>query len=124
MMLNEDLTERVIGLAIEVHRRLGPGLLESAYESCLGLELEQAGIAFERQVAVPIAYRDIRLDTGYRADIVVARALVIEIKSVEAVTRVHEAQILTYLRLGGYRVGLLMNFNSLRLKDGLRRFVM
>ena len=124
MLLQEALTERVIGLAVDVHRRLGPGLLESAYEACLGFELEQAGIAFERQVGVPIVYRDVRLEAGFRADLVIAGALIVEIKSVEVIARVHEAQILTYLRLGGYRVGLLMNFNSLRLKDGLRRFAL
>jgi GxxExxY protein len=124
MLLDGALTERVIGFAIQVHRQLGPGLLESAYEACLCFELTQAGIAFQRQIGIPIVYRDVRLDTGFRADLVIAERLVVEIKSVEAVAAVHEAQILTYLRLGGYRVGLLLNFNTVRLKDGLRRFVM
>jgi len=124
MLLDGALTERVIGLAIEVHRQLGPGLLESAYEACLCFELNQAGIPFDRQAGIPIVYRDMRLDTGYRADLIIAQTVIVEIKSVEAILAVHEAQLLTYLRLGGFRVGLLLNFNTLRLKDGLRRFVM
>ena len=119
-----DLSERVIGLAIEVHRRLGPGLLESAYEECLCFELSQAGLAHSRQVALPIVYKDIRLDCGYRIDVVVADELIIEVKSIERLMPIHDAQILTYLRLIGLRVGLLMNFNSFALKDGLRRFVL
>ena len=113
MLLDGALTERVIGSAIEVHRQLGPGLLESAYEACLCLELSQAGIAFERQAGIPIVYRDMRLDAGYRADLIIAQKVIVEIKAVEAILAVHEAQLLTYLRLGGYRIGLL-----------LRRFVM
>jgi GxxExxY protein len=118
------LTERSIGFAIEVHRRLGPGLLESAYEECLCLELKQGAIDFARQVPVPVVYKDIKLDCGYRIDLVVQQELIIEIKAVEKVLPIHEAQVLTYLRLGGYKVGLLMNFNSLVLKDGLRRFML
>jgi GxxExxY protein len=124
MLTESTLTAQVIGLAINVHRQLGPGLLESAYEACLCFELTQAGIEFRRQAAIPIVYSDMKLDEGYRADIIVAQALVVEIKSVETISPVHEAQIITYLRLGGYRVGLLLNFNMLRLKDGLRRFVL
>jgi GxxExxY protein len=119
-----DLSPRVIGLAIDVHRHLGPGLLESAYEECLCFELNQAGIAFRRQVALPIIYKDIRLDCGYRIDVVVENTLIIEIKAVERMLPVHEAQMLTYLRLSQLRVGLLMNFNSVVLKDGLKRFVL
>jgi GxxExxY protein len=111
-----DLSPRVIGLAIDVHRHLGPGLLESAYEECLCFELNQAGIAFRRQVALPIIYKDIRLDCGYRIDVVVENTLIIEIKAVERMLPVHEAQMLTYLRLSQLRVGLLMNFNSVVLK--------
>jgi GxxExxY protein len=118
------LSERVIGLAIDVHRQLGPGLLESAYEECLCFELEQSGIAFERQVDLPIVYKQVRLDCGYRMDIVAERELVIEIKSVERLIPIHDAQMLTYLRLSGYKLGLLMNFNSSTLKDGLRRIVL
>jgi len=124
MLLDGALTERVIGLAIEVHRQLGPGLLESVYEACLCFELNQVGIPFDRQAGIPIVYRDLRLDTGYRADLIIARKVIVEIKSVEAILAVHEAQLLTYHRLGGFWVGLLLNFNTLRLKDGLRRFVL
>src|SRR6266851_2104705 len=121
---DRDLTERVIGLAIDVHRHLGPGLLESAYEECLSFELSQAGIEHRRQVPLPVVYKDVRLDCGYRIDIVVRQQLIIEIKAIERIVPVHEAQILTYLRLSGYKVGLLLNFNSVVLKDGLRRFVL
>jgi GxxExxY protein len=118
------LGERVIGLAIAVHRHLGPGLLESAYEECLCLELKEAGIAFRRQVPLPVVYKSVRLDCGYRMDIVADNELVIEIKAAERLLPIHEAQMLTYLRLSGVRAGLLMNFNSVVLKDGLRRFVL
>ena len=118
------LTERVIGMAIEVHRQLGPGLLESAYEECLCFELRQAGIAHENQVALPVHYKTVYLNCGYRMDLVVERRLVVEIKSAERLLPIHEAQILTYLRLSGMKVGLLMNFNSVALRDGLRRFVL
>jgi len=119
----EALSERVIGLAIEVHRTLGPGLLESTYEECLCFELTRAEIPHIRQMPLPVTYKDVRLDCGYRVDIMVDGQLIIEMKTVERVLPIHEAQILTYLRLSGCRVGLLMNFNSLTLKDGLRRFV-
>ena len=118
------LTERVIGLAIEVHRQLGPGLLESAYEECLCFELKQAAIPFARQVALPVRYKGISLECGYRMDILVANQLVIEIKAVERVVPIHEAQMLSYLRLSGHKIGLLMNFHSVLLKDGIRRFVL
>jgi GxxExxY protein len=118
------LTERVIGFAIDVHRQLGPGLLESAYEECLCLELKHGDIEFSRQAALPVVYKEIRLDCGYRMDIVVQQELIIEIKAVERLMPIHEAQVLTYLRLSGHKVGLLMNFNSLVLKDGLRRFML
>jgi GxxExxY protein len=118
------LGERVIGLSIDVHRHLGPGLLESAYEECLCFELKQAGIGYQRQVALPIVYKDVRLDCGYRMDIVVQNELIIEIKAVDRILPVHEAQMLTYLRLSRLRAGLLLNFNNVVLKDGLRRFVL
>ena len=121
---DSDLSERVIGLAIEVHRHLGPGLLESAYEECLCFELKQAAIDYRRQVALPVIYKDVRLDCGYRMDVVVERALILEIKAIDNVTPVDEAQMLTYLRLSGIQVGLLMNFNSVALRHGLRRFVL
>lgn len=118
-----ELSERVIGLAIEVHRYLGPGLLESAYEECLSYELASAGIVHRRQVALPVVYKDVRLDCGYRMDVVVERELILEIKAVEQLVPLHEAQMLTYLRLSGIHVGLLMNFNAVALRHGLRRFV-
>jgi len=118
------LGERVIGLSIDVHRHLGPGLLESAYEECLCFELKQTGIGYQRQVALPIVYKDVRLDCGYRMDIVVQNELIIEIKAVDRILPVHEAQMLTYLRLSHLRAGLLLNFNNVVLKDGLRRFVL
>jgi GxxExxY protein len=118
------LSERVIGLAIDVHRHLGPGLLESAYEECLCYELAEAGIAFQRQVALPLVYKGVQLDCGYRMDVVVDGKIVLEIKAVEQVAPIHKAQLLTYLRLTGHRVGLLMNFNAITLKDGLHRLVL
>lgn len=118
------LTERVIGLAIDVHRSLGPGLLESVYEECLCFELQRGGIQHARQVPLPILYKDVRLDCGYRMDIVVERELIIEVKSVERLLPIHDAQMLTYLRLSGQKIGLLMNFNVIMLRDGIRRLVM
>ena len=117
------LSGRVIGLAIDVHRHLGPGLLESAYEECLCHDLRAAQVPFERQVPLPIVYKDARLDCGYRMDIVVANRLVLEIKSVYHVMPIHKAQLLTYLRLSGRRVGLLINFNNVVLKDGIHRLM-
>ena len=122
--LRDPLTNRVIGLAIGVHRELGPGLLESAYEECLCFELKQSGIVFGRQVPLPIVYKGTRLDCGYRLDIVVQGELIVEIKSVDHLLPIHEAQLLTYLRLGRQKVGLLMNFNSVVLKDGIQRLVL
>jgi GxxExxY protein len=118
------LSTSVIGAAIEVHRQLGPGLLESTYEECLCFELDQLGIAHERQLALPILYKGHRLDAGYRIDLVVERTLVVEVKSVDQLTRIHTAQVLTYLRLSGLETALLINFNSVLLKDGLRRFAL
>jgi len=120
----DPLSERVIGLAIDVHRALGPGLLESAYEECLCLELRQAEIAHARQVPLPIVYKGIRLDCGYRLDIVIGEALIVEIKAVEQLLPIHDAQILTYLRLSRHKVGLIINFNTALLKNGVRRFVL
>ena len=121
---DDGLTERIIGLAIKVHRHFGPGLMESIYEACLCLELKHSGIAVARQVSLPIFYEGVKLDNGYRADAIVEKRVILEIKSVERLVPLHEAQLLTYLRVSGCRVGLLMNFNCVRLKDGLRRFVM
>jgi GxxExxY protein len=119
-----DVTEQIIGLAMRVHTRLGPGLLENAYELCLCHELERNHVAFRRQVALSIEYDDLSIDCGYRADIVVAGTVILEIKSVERLLPLHEAQLLTYLRISRCRVGLLMNFNTVSLKHGLRRCVL
>ena len=118
------ITEGVIGAAIAVHRALGPGLLESAYQECLCQELALRGIPFEREVPLPLEYKGIRRECGYRLDILVAGAVVVEVKAIEAIAPIHEAQLLTYLRLGGWSVGLLMNFNVFVLKDGIRRKVL
>ena len=120
----DPLTDKVIGLAIEVHRGLGPGLLESAYEECLCFEMNSHAIPFKRQVALPVVYKSVTLECGYRMDIVVDDRLVIELKTVERLLRVHDAQLLTYLKLSGIRTGLLMNFNTPVLKDGIRRLVL
>jgi GxxExxY protein len=120
---NDLLTEQIIGLAIEVHRQLGPGLLESAYEECLCFELKREGLPFRRQVALPVVYKSVRLDCGYRLDIVVQDQVILEIKTVERLLPVHEAQMLTYMKLSGIRTGLLLNFNSAVLRDGIRRLM-
>src|SRR5260370_31779836 len=121
---NDLLTERIIGFAIEVHRQLGPGLLESAYEECLCYELKQSGLSFRRQVPLPVIYKAIRLDCGYRIDVVVEEQVILELKTVERLMPIHEAQILTYLKLSGLHTGLLLNFNSAVLKDGIRRIML
>jgi GxxExxY protein len=113
---NDPLTEKVIGRGIEVHRQLGPGLLESAYEECLCYELLQAKLPFQRQVALPIVYKSVRLDCGYHLDLVVQNRLIVELKTVERLMPIHEAQVITYLRLSGILTGLLLNFNSVVLK--------
>ena len=113
---DHELTEKVIGLAMKVHRALGPGLLESAYEECLCFELEQGGLAFSRQVSLPIIYKSVRLHCGYRLDIVIEDRVILELKTVERLMPIHEAQMLTYLKLSGIRTGLLLNFNSAVLK--------
>jgi GxxExxY protein len=121
---NDQLTEKIIGFAIEVHRHLGPGLLESAYEECLGYELTQNGIGFQRQVPLPVVYKSVRLDCGYRIDLVVENRLILELKAVERLMPIHEAQVLTYMRLSGTPTGLLLNFNTPALKDGIRRLML
>ena len=118
-----DITERIIGCAIEVHKHLGPGLLESAYEECLAYELVSSGLRVERQKPLPITYKDIHLDYGYRIDLLVENTVIVELKSVEALNVVHEAQILTYLKFAQKEVGLLINFNVTLLKNGLKKFV-
>jgi len=120
----DPVSAEVIGAAIEVHRWLGPGLLESAYEECLCHELALRRIAFERQVPLPVSYKGVRLDCGYRMDIVLPGKLVIEVKAVDQLATIHDAQLLTYLKLSGIRVGLLLNFNTPLLRDGIRRFVL
>ena len=117
----DPLTEKVIGCAIEVHRVLGPGLLESAYEECLSFELKLGGLDVARQVQLPIRYKTLDLDCGYRIDLLINESLIIELKTVEHFLPIHEAQLLTYLRLSGITTGLLINFNVPVLKNGLRR---
>ncbi len=120
----DDLSNRVIGCAIEVHRHLGPGLLESAYEQCLAHELSRNNIGFEPQLAQPVRYKDILLDCGYRLDVLVENQIIIELKSVERLLGIHEAQLLTYMKLAEIKIGLLMNFNVTKLKEGIKRFVL
>ncbi len=120
----DSLTDQVIGLAIEIHRVLGPGLLESAYQECICYELACHKLRFRRQVPLPVTYKSVRLDCGYRMDVVVEERLVLELKTVERLLPVHEAQLLTYLKLSGLRTGLLMNFNTPVLKDGIKGMVL
>ena len=118
-----NLSGQIIGAAIEVHKALGPGLLESAYEACLCRELELRGIPFERQKEVPLDYKGCKLDCGYRLDLVVRNEVILELKAVDRIEPIHEAQMITYLRLTGIKLGLLINFNVPVLKDGIRRFI-
>ena len=120
----DPLTDKIIGSAIEVHRALGPGLLESAYEVCLCHELSALKIPFARQVPLPVKYKSIELECGYRMDVVVDDSVVLELKTTEKIMPVHRAQILTYLRLSGLKTGLLLNFNSSVLKHGIERFAL
>ena len=117
------ITQKIIGCAIEVHKNLGPGLLESAYEECLSYELVKAGLIVKRQQPVPVVYKDIKLDYGYRIDILVENLVVIELKVVDDFNPVHEAQILTYMKFSDKKLGLLINFNVTILKNGIRRFI-
>jgi GxxExxY protein len=120
----DDFSRTVIGCAIEVHRELGPGLLESAYELCLAHELRLKGIPFEPQKVMPVEYKGVAIDCGYRLDLLVNDQLIVELKAVSAVEPIHEAQILTYLKLAKVRTGLLINFNVPLLRDGIKRFVL
>jgi len=122
MKINE-ITQKIIGCAIEVHRNLGPGLLESAYEECMAYELGKAGLKTKRQVPTPVVYKDVKLDCGYRIDMLIENLVVIEIKVVDEINPVHEAQILTYLKFSKMNIGLLINFNVTALKNGIRRFI-
>ncbi|MCK5815324.1 MAG: GxxExxY protein [Flavobacteriaceae bacterium] len=121
--MESKLTEKIIGAAIEVHRTLGPGLLESAYQECLLFELKNSGLNVEKEKSLPIIYKDIKLDHGYRIDLLVENKIVLELKTVETLTDVHTAQILTYLKLGNYPIGLLINFHTKLLKNGLKRYI-
>ena len=123
-MLNNEITQQIIGAAIEVHRQLGPGLLESAYEECLCHELTIRKLNFERQKPIPLVYKETKLDCGYRLDVLVEGKIVVELKSTDGLGPIHEAIILTYLKLSGHKLGLLINFNVSLLKDGIKRFVM
>ncbi len=123
MLRHQAITKQIIRLANDVHRSLGPGLLESVYAECMCLEMEAAGIPFRRQVVMPIIYKGRTIPLGFRADILVADAVILEIKAVAAFLPAHEAQIMTYLRMSQIRVALLLNFHAIRLTDGLRRFI-
>ena len=123
MLYGRDLTDKIIGAALEVHRTLGPGLLESAYAACLAHELMLREVPFEKEKPLPVRYKDVLLDCGYRLDFLVEGKVILELKAVETLTPVHEAQLKTYLRLSGCRVGLLMNFNQAKLRDGIVRRV-
>jgi GxxExxY protein len=120
----ERVGRAVLNAAFAVHKALGPGLLESVYEACLAEELQQAGLAVERQAGIPITYGEVRMDVGYRVDLLVERAVVVEIKSIDALASIHTAQVLTYLRFSGARLGYLINFNTVMLRNGLRRLVL
>ena len=120
----DKYSKQVIGCAIEVHKTLGPGLLESTYEQCLAHELGLAGLTFELQKSISVKYKNINLDCGYRIDLFVENSLIVELKSISKLQKIHEAQLLTYMKLANIKTGLLINFNELRLKDGLKRFVL
>jgi GxxExxY protein len=118
-----EITGKIIGLAIQVHRNLGPGLLESAYETCLAYELNQAGFSVERQKGLPLRYKNVRLDCGYRLDLLINKQVIVEIKAIDAILPIHVAQLLSYLKMTDLHVGLLINFNVYALKSGIRRVV-
>ena len=122
--MSPELTHTVIGCAIEVHRALGPGLLESAYEECLAHEFSLSGLPFRRQLTLPVDYKGHQLNCGYRIDLLVAEEVLLEVKAVDSLLPVHQAQVLTYLKLGGWHIGLLINFNVPILKQGVRRLVL
>ncbi|NLJ83246.1 MAG: GxxExxY protein [Bacteroidales bacterium] len=117
------ITEKIIGCAIDVHKQLGPGLLESAYEECLFYELKNIGLEVKKQLALPLVYKEIKLDAGYRIDLMVENKIIIEIKSVETIAEIHKAQLMTYMKLANIKVGLLMNFNVTKLKNGIVRWI-
>ena len=121
VMIENEISGKIIGLAIDIHHKLGPGLLESAYKECLYYRLKKEGLIVEKEKPMPLIYEEVKLDCGYRIDILVEKKVVVEIKSVEALNDVHFAQTLTYMKLGGYKIGLLINFNVSLLKDGIKR---
>ncbi|HUV50271.1 MAG TPA: GxxExxY protein [Anaerolineae bacterium] len=118
-----DITETIIGSAMSVHRELGPGLLESAYEACLAYDIAKSGLSVERQKELPVKYRNVKLDCGYRIDLLVENKVIVEIKAIDKLAPIHTAQLLSYLKLSGCKVGLLINFNVKILKDGIRRLI-
>ena len=122
-MIENEISKKIIGAAIEVHKQLGPGLLESSYEMCLAFELRQLGLQVQTQVALPLVYKKVKLDAWYRIDILVENKIIIEIKAVDALADIHTAQLLTYLKLKNLKVGLLINFNSVRVIDGIKRIL-
>jgi len=122
-MTENEISKRIIGLAISVHSSLGPGLLESAYKECLFYKIKKEGLIVEKEVAMPLVYREVKLECGYRIDLLVENKVVIELKSVEALNDVHFAQTLTYMKLGDFKLGLLINFNVSLLKNGIRRII-
>ena len=122
-MIYDKITENIIGAAIEIHKALGPGLLESAYQECLYFELKSMGYFVQKEISQSIIYKDIKLDHGYRIDLLVEHKIVVELKTVEKFTDVHTAQVLTYMKLGDYPLGLLLNFNTKLLKNGIKRFI-
>jgi GxxExxY protein len=122
-MTEEDVGRVVLDCAMKVHRALGPGLLESAYESCLAYEVLEAGLRMERQLLLPLKYKGVTVDAGYRVDLLVANLVVVEVKAAEAISDVHRAQLLSYLKLGGWRLGYILNFNVAMMREGVRRMV-
>ena len=122
MLYHKDITDRILRCAFNVHSALGPGLLESAYENCLHFEMIENGLVVEKQKPLPLVYKEVKLEMGYRMDFVIERDIIVEVKAVEALNEIHDAQLLTYLHLSGCKVGLLINFNVKSLKDGIRRF--
>lgn len=122
-MIENEISRQIIGAAIEVHKQLGPGLLESSYEACLAYELRQLGLEVKTQVALPVIYKDVKLDVGYRIDLIVENKVIIEVKAVESLADIHTAQLLTYLKLKDLKLGLLINFNHVRVASGVKRIL-
>jgi len=122
-MIENEITEKIIGCALEVHKTLGPGLLESAYKECLFYKLTKSGLIVNKEKPIPVVYEEVKLDCGYRIDLLVENKVVVEIKSLDALHDIHTAQVLTYLKLGNYKLGLLINFNVVLLKQGIKRII-